>query len=113
VVGWWPVVTVVRAGGLIAARAPCGWLERLLAPQLAGRAGGWEGGGGGVVTVDDLWRRFPVRVCVWGARVCAAAWRLDCGAAAVAASARVALAGPWWAGKPLVRGRVRGCGVPH
>jgi hypothetical protein len=32
---------------------------------------------------------------------------VDCGADAVAASARVVAAGRWWAGKPLVRAHVR------
>jgi hypothetical protein len=72
VVWWWPVVTGVRAGGRVAVGVPCGWLERHLAPQLAGRAGGWEGGGGVVTDADGWWR---VHVCVRGARVCAAALR--------------------------------------
>jgi isoamyl acetate esterase len=108
-------------------RTPSLLSVQLFASQRIRRAGGWSAfprrtwpglrvgmGGGGGDTVADWRRRLILRVCVWGARVCAAAWR--CGLRG-RCLCRVCASGVGWSlvgGQAAhARARARGCAVPR
>jgi hypothetical protein len=105
----------VGGWGLPLHSCPVGWSRRsgyavrvaeASSRTAAGRACGGVWGGGGSLSPTGSGASPFARVS--GGRVCVLQRSgVDCGAAAVAASARLVVAGRWWAGKPLVRAHVR------